>query len=147
MNRYFGFEANRFLKDAKHWDEEEQQLKTKLESITEVGGVSAAMPSGGGEISNPTEKVSLSEIEIEEKINRITKYKECFIYAWSCIGSKDRELLLGFYFASGFIYKFVDEWITENASNRDYCYKAKREAERRFGEACIKWMELNGYDV
>ena len=147
MNRYFGFETNRFLKDAMHWGEEIERLETQFASITEIGGISAEMPSGGGEISRPTESVALSKYEIKEKIDRIKKYRGCFVYAWKRIEDRDRELLRGFYFESGFIYKFVDEWCKEYASNRDYCYKAKREAEERFGAACIEWMELNGYDV
>lgn len=146
MYRYFGLDAQAFLKDSKQWEGELKAKNDELESITEIQGTSTEHISGGG-ISKPTERTALQREEVRAEIARIEHYKMCFKYAWNCLCAEDVEILTGFYFTKGFISRFVDAWVKEHASNRQYCYNAKREAEKRFGAYCVKWMEKNGYDV
>lgn len=145
MRRYIKFDTEQFLKDSRHWEEQIESLKHELASITEIGGMVEGIPSGGG-ISRPTERIALDRNAIVQRIDKINEYKECFKFAWQCVGESDKLLLAGFYFTPGYIYHFVKRWCEENASNREYCYKAKREAENRFGAACERWMELHNVD-
>ena len=141
MQKYIKFDTEQFLKDSKHWEDQIESLKRELASVTEIGGVGEGVPSGGG-ISRPTERTALDREEILQKIRKINEYRDCFKFAWQCVGESDKLILTGFYFAPGYTYQFVNKWCEENASNREYCYKAKREAENRFGSACERWMEL-----
>lgn len=146
MKHYIKFDTESFLKDSKGWPEKIKALRQDLDSITEISGHGEGMPSGGG-VSSPTERTAMERDKIQRQINTLEEYQSCFRYAWECTPEAARRLLTGFYFAPGYIYQFVDLWCAENASNRDYCYKAKREAEDCFGHACRRWMELNGYDT
>lgn len=145
MNRYIKFDSDRFLKDSKDWSRQIEELELEKASITEIGGSGEGMPSGNT-ISNPTQRVALQRDEVQMRINRIYDYQTCFRFAWETIDDEDRLLLTGFYFAPGYIYDFVRKWVEENASNTQYCYRAKREALQRFGQACERWMELQGYE-
>ena len=145
MNRYIKFDSDRFLKDSRHWSKQIEELELEKASITEIGGSGEGIPSGN-EVSRPTERVALLRNQIQAKINKIYDFQTCMKYAWESISEEDRILLTGFYFAPGYIYQYVEIWCASNATNRQYCYQAKREALQRFGNACEKWMEMQGYE-
>lgn len=142
MRKYVKFDSVQFLKDSRHWEEETRMLEQELVAITEIGGAGKGMPSGGG-VSKPTERTAMDRDKVERKLAKLHKYKTCFVFAWRCLGEADKQLLVGFYYAPGYVYEFVDQWCQKYASNREYCYQAKREAEKHFGDACEKWMELH----
>ena len=146
MNNYIKFDTEKFLKDSRGWADKMKELEQELESITEISGHTEGAPSGGG-VSSPTERTAVERDAIQRQIDTIREYMDCFKYAWDCASEDDKLILKGFYFAPGYIYRFVEYWCEENASNRDYCYKAKRETEQRFGEACRRWMKEHGYDT
>ena len=146
MKHYVKFDTEQFLKDSRGWTEKLEALKRELDSITEITGRSEGVPSGGG-ISNPVERTAIDRDMIQRRIDTIEEYQTCFKYAWESISEADRLILTGFYYAPGYVYQFVELWCAENASNRQYCYTARREAELRFGAACKRWMELHGYET
>lgn len=142
MKYYIRFDTERFLKDSRHWGELMADLRLELAAITEIGGAGGGIPSGG-EVSRPTERTAIDRDKILQQMDTIKKYRECFRYAWDRMTEPDQILLAGFYYSPGYVYQFVDQWCTENASNRDYCYKAKREAEERFGAVCEDWIRMH----
>lgn len=146
MKHYVKFDTEQFLKDSRGWNDRIEELNQELSAITEITGHGEGVPSGGG-TSNPTERTAIARDAINVRIEEIRTYMKCFEYAWKCISEDDRFILTGFYFAPGYIYQFVELWVSKYASNRQYCYQERREAEKRFGAACQRWMELNGYDV
>ena len=146
MRDYIRFDIVKFLKDSRHWDGQIADLLAEMESITEIGGVGTGMPSGG-DISRPVERTAVRKDAIRQQIDKIQEYKECFRYVWTHAEEDDLIILKGFYYAPGYIYEFVEWWCDAFASNREYCYRAKREAETRFAEACLDWMVSQGYDV
>lgn len=146
MREYITFDSRRFLNESKRWTEQIKELELEKASITEIGGMSEGMPSGGN-ISRPTENVAIRRDLIQMKINEIYDRQACFLYAWERLSAADKNILTGFYYTPGFIHNFVEKWCAENASNRQYCYQFRREAEHRFGLLCEKWMEIQGYDV
>lgn len=146
MREFIRFDVVRFLKASRHWDGEIADLKHEIDAITEIGGAGNGLPSGG-EVSRPVERTAVARDEILQKIDKIQEYKECFRYAWDRMDEDDLILLKGFYYAPGYIYEFIEWWVDAYASNRQYCYRAKREAESCFALLCVEWMGANGYDV
>lgn len=142
LRQYYDFNTVKFLKASRHWDDQIESLKQDLAAITEIGGTGEGMPTGSG-ISRPTEKTVLDREKVLQKMAEIDECRECFKWAWGCISREDQEILIGFYYAPGYVYDFVAKWCDQYISNRTYCYRAKREAEERLGKACKRWMELH----
>lgn len=146
MNRYIKFDVEQFLRDSTGWKKQLEGLNAELESITEIGGSGGGVPSGGN-ISNPTQNTVLRRQDIEAKITRITDYQEAFEYAWDRISEYDKDMITGFFFASGPIYDFVNVWCQEKASNAQYCYRDRNAALNHFRTRIERWMRNKGYDV
>ena len=144
MQEYIRFDAEKFLRNSKHWDEDISRLKDELDALAEIGELKSSEVTSS-QISKPVERAVLERDGLLSQIRKIEKHKAAFDYAWNKLTDDERYMLNGFFFDDNPIWQFVDDWVEKNASNRQYCYQARREALDHFRIVIEAWYISHDY--
>lgn len=129
MNRYMRFDVEAFLKDSASgkWKEEIKTLEEEKKNllILKAQGNSEVH---SGNISHPTEDIGIKYAEIEEKIDRLSRYPYLLAEAMDNLTADEETLIRGFYFGKKSINYFVDAYSAEHGCQKSTVYTRKREA-------------------
>lgn len=135
MEKYFRFDVRQFLKDSKGWDKKLYDLALKLESITELSGPSGNGLPSGGDVSQPTERIALQREDVMKEIRRVENYRNYFNFAWSQLEEEEQDVLTIFYGCDQWDKReLIARWCERHASNRQYCYDRRKDAEKHFAK-------------
>lgn len=132
MDRYYTFNADKFLKDSKSkWRTERKELEKKLKSITELKAIENSEVHTSN-ISDPTASASIKRMEIEKEIERIDRYEKLLEYAFDNLSDYNRDILKRWYYTNKSINKIVDDIANESGGKPRQVYNWRREALETF---------------
>ena len=129
MDKYIEFNAVKFLKDAKHWEKEKEELQKQLDSITEIKGIDNS-PIRSGRLHDSVADVAAEREKILNRINRGDDVWHIWQYVEKRLSDEEKSVL-GVYFDGGRIDKKIYEFGRKYAMCRSDVYDLRRETLRK----------------
>ena len=143
MDRYYTFNADKFLKDSKNkWRKEKKEIMSELESITELKALKNSEVHGSG-TSDPTVETAMKELEKKKELERIEHYEELCKYAFDNLNELDRDILTKWYYSNKRMSYIVDMFCNKYNCTPRTVYRMRRIAleafKKRIEEGEMLW--------
>lgn len=124
MERYIEFNAVKFLKESKHWEEEKKELQDKLNGITEIKGIDNS-PIRSGRLHDSVADVVAQRERIQEQIERIEYYQRAFNVVKKLLSEEENEIIDVFFVKDGYIHKRIRKFAREHGIRERGVYELR----------------------
>ncbi|MDT3386256.1 MAG: hypothetical protein LIR46_00590 [Bacteroidota bacterium] len=115
-----------FIKQLKVWREEKKKLQEQLDSIPLLPANQNESGVRGSDVSEPTAKLALKRLEIQDQIDDIERCEKVYDIAKARLTPDELEILQIFFEPKKPIWKAIDDYSGGNYVCRGIVYKRRR---------------------
>lgn len=120
------FDTEMFIKQLKVWREEKRKLQDQLDSIPLLPSTENKSGVRGSDISEPTARIALKRLEIEEQIADIERCENVYDLAKARLTPDELEIFQMFFEPKKPIWRAIDDYSGGNYVCRGIVYKRRR---------------------
>jgi len=136
------FDTELFIKQLKIWKKEKEKLMERLEEISVLPSVN----NNGirsSEVSDPTAKLAIKRLEIEENIKDIERCEAIYEVAKKSLTKEELEVFELFFEPDKPIWKGIDDYTYSHYTSRMCLYRERRKIleklDRLIAGKCDMW--------
>ena len=119
------FDTEMFIKQIKIWEKEKERLIQELEAISELPSVNKNEVRGT-DISDPTSRLALKRLEIQEHISDIEECEAVYEFAKASLTPEELEIFQLFFDPKEPIWKAIDKYTQKKYTCRMNVYRERR---------------------
>lgn len=141
MERYIEFNAVKFLKESKHWEEEKKKLQDKLNEITEIKCIDNS-PVRSGRLHDSVADVAAEREGVKRQIERGDRCAYIWAYVNKFLEPEEKGVL-EVYFTGGNIGRKIEIFGREYGMCRSDVYSLRRQTLNKIWDLVKNKIEVD----